>query len=752
MARCITSTATLPCSVKERLIQSPNALNEISVTLIVTGTSCNRHHNHSIQRILPHKRLSHHITVMRKPLIILLCLFLQFANADAQLYYHAPNASAYNPLNNKYLITNQGSGEVFYIDRAGNKTLFAKNLKSPRNIAFHKLPIGYSVLVLDSNRMVIYDTAGNQLGTETVSGIQQIQDCVYDSTAKTLYTTDRVRGCIYKTTFAASSPYAPHTTIWVSNIVKPSAILLQKNKNRILLVQDTTNSNLIAISLLDSSVQTLRSLNIKNAMGLAEDAQGNLYIASVGDKYIYQLNKYYSGNPKVLLSEPKPGDITIVSERNEWVYTCIICGKVFVADIHLFGPDSEIVGCAGDSVTTYKNPFIKNIGTFEQGNEFTLELSNNQGDFSKGYELSRVTDTLIPAMISAVLPKNLSAGMGYRIRWSSTKPKITGYLQMTQILEAPTLLLSYKGSVRYDCDGLGIRLKAQDSAILTDYTWRVNGRVITDSTQFLTIKGQSQNTQFVHLEAKQSATGCTAHDSLKIIYAASPQVPQQLPIIRVCANDSVIFGDTFTNITHQYNWKNGKGWNSQNMKPRYKALQTDTFQCTITSTQGCVSTTAQTLTVTQYDSIQWVTQSDTLLEVASKQKDTLYWFYNGKQIRADKQNQWSHPDTGWYHVCTGIKKRMGQVGCIQCVESFYVAPKLASTQQLRRSPPHIYPNPASDVLYIDAAENASWTITNLQGLNLATGVGNVVNVSGLSAGIYMVFLDNHIQKAILIKE
>jgi hypothetical protein len=675
---------------------------------------------------------------MRKPLIILLCLFLQFANADAQLYYNAPNASAYNPLNNKYLITNQGSGEVFYIDRAGNKTLFAKNLKSPRNIAFHKLPIGYSVLVLDSNRMVIYDTAGNQLGTETVSGIQQIQDCVYDSTAKTLYTTDRVRGCIYKTIFAASSPYAPHTTIWVSNIVKPSAILLQKSKNRILLVQDTTNSNLIAISLLDSSVQTLRSLNIKNAMGLAEDAQGNLYIASVGDKYIYQLNKYYSGNPKVLLSEPKPGDITIVSERNEWVYTCIICGKVFVADIHLFGPDSEIVGCAGDSVTTYKNPFIKNIGTFEQGNEFTLELSNNQGDFSKGYELSRVTDTLIPAMISAVLPKNLSAGMGYRIRWSSTKPKITGYLQMTQILEAPTLLLSDKGSVRYDCDGLGIRLKAQDSAILTDYTWRVNGTVITDSTQFLTVKGQSQNTQFVHLEAKQSATGCTAHDSLKIIYAASPQVPQPLPSIRVCANDSVIFGDTFTNITHQYNWKNGKGWNSQNMKPRYKALQTDTFQCTITSTQGCVSTTAQTLTVTQYDSIQWVTQSDTLLEVASKQKDTLYWFYNGKQIRADKQNRWSHPDTGWYHVCTGIKKRMGQVGCIQCVESFYVAPKLASTQQLRRSPLRIYPNPASDVLHLDAPNHTHWQLYSPKGEVLAQGTGNLIHTHTLSPGCYSI--------------
>ena len=113
---------------------------------------------------------------MRKHLIALIILLLGTNHADAQYYYNAPNASAYNPINNRYLITNQGSGEVLQIDRAGNKTLFAKNLKSPRNIAFHKLPIGYAVLVLDSNRMVIYHTSGNLIGTETISGIQQIQD------------------------------------------------------------------------------------------------------------------------------------------------------------------------------------------------------------------------------------------------------------------------------------------------------------------------------------------------------------------------------------------------------------------------------------------------------------------------------------------------------------------------------------------------------------------------------------------------
>ena len=640
---------------------------------------------------------------MRKNLITLICLLLGFSSAaDAQYYFNAPNASAYNPFNNRYLITNQGSGEVLQIDSAGNKTLFAKNLKSPRNIAFHKLPIGYAVLVLDSNRMVIYDTAGNLIGTETISGIRQIQDCAYDSIAQVLYTTDRVRGCIYKTTFAAASPHTPHTSIWVSNITKPSAIIWQKSKNRLLLVQDTANTKILAVSISDSSVQTVRSTNIKNAMGLAEDAQGNLYIASVGDKYIYQLNKYYSGNPKVLLGEPKPGDITIVSERNEWAYTCIICGKVFVADIHLFGADSEIVGCAGDSVTTYKNPFIKNIGTFDTGNEFILELSDDKGNFAKGYELNRVSDTLIPTKIDAVLPSNIPAGMGYRMRWSSTKPKINGAIQMTQILEAPSLLLSDKGLVRYDCDGKGIRLKAQDSAGHTDYTWRVNGSVIPDSTQFLTVKGKSQNTQNVHLSAKQSLTGCTARDSVRIVFSSSPQVASQWPMVSVCYKDSVTLGDTSSSSIHQYSWKNGRGWSSQWVKPHYLAVERDTFHCTITSVQGCVAQVSQVLNVTFYDSVRWVRQSDTLLEVASKWGDTLYWFYNGKLLRADKQTQQIRPDSGWYNVCTGLKKRVGQVGCVHCIEGFYVKAKpVSGIQAFGQADLRIYPNPSgagSDVV------------------------------------------------------
>jgi len=341
--------------------------------------------------------------------------------------------------------------------------------------------------------------------------------------------------------------------------------------------------------------------------------------------------------------------------------------------------------------------------------------------------------------------------MGYRLRWSSTKPAINGAIQMTQILEAPSLLLSNKGLVRYDCDGKGIRLKAQDSAVQTDYTWRVNGAVIVDSTQFLTVKGKSQNTQFVHLAAKQSVTGCTAHDSVRVVFATSPQLGSQWPMISVCFNDSVTLGDTSSSSIHQFSWKNGRGWSSQWMKPHYLAVRADTFHCTITSTQGCVAQVSQVLNVTFFDSVRWVRQSDTLLEVASKWGDTLYWFYNGKLLRADKQVQQIRPDSGWYNVCTGLKKRGGPVGCVHCIESFYVKAKpVSGTQSFGETDLRIYPNPSgagSDVILSIEGNITSRSIVvyNSVGSKVSTyrieNGQQQISLVAPSAGIYFIAVE-----------
>jgi hypothetical protein len=71
-------------------------------------------------------------------------------------------------------------------------------------------------------------------------------------------------------------------------------------------------------------------------------------------------------------------------------------------------------------------------------------------------------------------------------------------------------------------------------------------------------------------------------------------------------------------------------------------------------------------------------------------------------LRADKQVQQIRPDSGWYNVCTGLKKRGGQVGCVHCNEVFYVKAKpVSGTQSFEQAAMRIYPNPAgtgSDVI------------------------------------------------------
>lgn len=671
---------------------------------------------------------------MRCPLLFSLICCLN--SLWGQLYYDAPNASAYNPFNNKYFITNQGSGEVFQIDRSGNKWLFAKGLQSPRNISFHKLPMGWTVLVLDSNRMVIYDTAGSLLGYETVAGIGQIQDCVYDSTDRVLYTTDRVRGVIYKTTFASSAPYSPNTRVWVTGLVKPSALILQKSKGRLLLVQDTTNSGLIAVTMKDSSAQLLRYLNLSNVMGLAEDDQGNLYFSAVAEQYIYQLNKYYKGSPKALIREPKPGDLTIVGSRNEWVYTCIICGKVFVAALHIFGPASESIGCAGDSIVTYKNPFLKNIGTFDFGNEFVLELSDSKGDFSKGYLLTRVSDTLIPSMISGVLPNHIPSGLGYRVRWSSTKPKISGYLQMAEVSKAPELTLSSGGDTLYDCGGKGIRLQSMDSLVLADFYWSVDGTVNKDSSLYFGVKGDKSLAKKVRVDAQLAETGCRSIDSVWILYANFPELKNWNSTVNVCQGDSATLGDLESTPDGAFYWysRSDTAWRFDVANPRVLSSWGDSFWVRITNGFGCTADYLQVVEVTTYDSVRWWKKTDSLLEVVSPKGGRITWFKDGKKVTFS-DSQWPMPDTGTYWACT-----QWDAGCIYCTDSFRVEPR-GSVRSFPISKPFgvsVYPNPCVDELWVNLVLGSRWEISTIEGKVLLNGNQNRIDVSSLSKGMYWI--------------
>ena len=370
--------------------------------------------------------------VRRFFLCVVVLLFFQ-TTSFGQASYVRPNASAYNPNNDRYYITNYLGKSVVKTDRSGNKSYFIQNLDAPNNLLFGKFPFGEAFIVLDSNQGKVFDTSGSLIALVAIANAKKLTDLVYDDSLKAIFTTDVERGVIYKTTFGAAPNFTPSTSIWVSGISRPSNLILQKKKNRILLVQDTAFSDLLAIDLTSASVSVLRSTGLSNLSGLAEDAEGNIYISSQYEKNIYQWNKYLTGSPKRVVGEPKPGDIFVNPAKDEWVYCCIICGNVYIAKLHTFGPAIEMYACAGDSVDVYKNTLIKCLGTFNVGNQFLLEISSPSGNFDSSTVLASVTDTLQPFYQRIKIPSSLLGGNGYKYRYRTTNPAINGFAEVAKI-------------------------------------------------------------------------------------------------------------------------------------------------------------------------------------------------------------------------------------------------------------------------------------------------------------------------------
>jgi hypothetical protein len=111
-----------------------------------------------------------------------------------------------------------------------------------------------------------------------------------------LYATDFTGKRIYKINIssASSSVFVPTMT------VVPNGIIYEKDKDRLVFVTWGTNAKVMAVSMTDSTVTTLKTTTFTNIDGIAQDKAGRYYLAHWGGNAVHRYDPDFTQTPEAV--------------------------------------------------------------------------------------------------------------------------------------------------------------------------------------------------------------------------------------------------------------------------------------------------------------------------------------------------------------------------------------------------------------------------------------------------------------------
>jgi hypothetical protein len=230
------------------------------------------------------------MTKSKLSLLLLLVLSLHICNAQSLL--KGPQKIAIDTKRNRLLVSNYGSGDIIQIDNKGIQSYFLKDADFVDGIEI----VGDVIYGVGENRRIIgYDLeSSRQVLNLTIPGDpdQYLSSLCSDSTGHLLISCPGLNE-IYRLRLSDQ-------TYWVfakgNGLNKPNGILLEKEKKRIVVIDDSPSPALIhAISLTDSTVSTLAETPFNRPDGIIRDKYGNYYIGGYYLPGLYRANSEFTG-------------------------------------------------------------------------------------------------------------------------------------------------------------------------------------------------------------------------------------------------------------------------------------------------------------------------------------------------------------------------------------------------------------------------------------------------------------------------
>ncbi len=319
---------------------------------------------------------------------IVLCLLS--GSVIAQNLLNNPESVVYDVSQNRYLVSNIGSGNIVHINEDGSQEYFVEGencrlgLHIVGDILFSACrEVGVKGFNLQNGELVHFFE---------IRGAQFLNDVTAD-TSGNIYVSDSRARKIYR----INPESGTYSLFAEERLQNPNGLHFDAPNNRLLVCSTRDNSPIQAISLVDSSVTTIVNTTLDILDGFTQDSDGYYYISSWGSNSVYRFETDFSSLERHSQHEASPADI-FFDKHNEVLAVPIFYGN----EVEFLDLPQDVKGNPSYQIlhefklqSVYPNPFnSRAIISFSMPLLSTLKLNvyNSNG---------QIVDVLLDGEINA---------------------------------------------------------------------------------------------------------------------------------------------------------------------------------------------------------------------------------------------------------------------------------------------------------------------------------------------------------------
>ena len=308
-------------------------------------------------------------------LLFFLCPLITFGQT-----YNGPESIAFDAGNNRYLISNTGSGTILARSASGTLSVFKSGIS----------PTPYGIEILGNT---LYACCSGFIKGYSLSDGSQVFNVNTGATFLNGITSDGFSN-LFATDFSGKKIYRINTLSSVSNVMasglvqSPNGIVYDQANNRLVFVNWGSNAPIKALSLTDSTVTTIATTTLGNCDGLAWNGLDTWYIAAwTGQKIVKYDRDFLNAPVTIATGMSSPADIYY----NQLSDTLAIPNSGNNTVVFLGFTAIENVTCSLLPLTTTADAAIFEGTTLSMGDSVLRIGFTNTSGLSYAYPQARIT-------------------------------------------------------------------------------------------------------------------------------------------------------------------------------------------------------------------------------------------------------------------------------------------------------------------------------------------------------------------------